>query len=1184
LKIHLFCKAFINWLAVTREKIFMGIKDFKGKAQLVCMMFLALGANAADMLAATLLDDALRVEISDRTGQVAGIAQGALGVLQSNADTYEFGDQTADENTDVAVKLTREKNELVVMCVNKSLGLQIEKRYLLRDGVLQKTARYSTAQSERALLRVASRSSLDENFRSHGYFYVATDDGYKVTTVPFTPIDNVKEAQPWLVSTGQFVFYAPRQNRIFAHYRHRINDLYFYGEAERDITSQFLTDGAITALGADFLDAQSSCTLVSHFAVLQGDARDYHQHRVSQPPYTDFHNSPVPSWFPRAKMYFPDGVLGTGRGLMENPQAVVEDVRSVLELLPADESLMVFFNHWSTTGDYPTSGNFRYLTYGPQGWSTPVPFEKLREHIRLLKAISPRVKVGGYFFFAPAEGTFPVREHPEWFVYNRDGKIVAGGDGVGWTGTPDFTTGYADYLQHQMRGALTTLGFDWVHFDSVPTEAVNWKTQRVVQSGAVARFYDSLHEFCDMHDKAIVQNFGGAIGWWADGAYVEVQQPDRWEKTDWRILAVPGYLSALYRSKRPHVWGNLVYGTSGTYGERNAQSGMRGWIRNASSWWRWIPQGLAYEDVIDELLEMSLSPANVSPSWWRMETDKLEVTALQRGPALILPMLWHDDNAGEINVSLELPSSQFKEGDVLFALDFRLMPSEPFSAFAPIPTGVEYSRLTNFRAVKITNAKYAQSAKLEPRRNAYRVLSPVPGWVYMADGKRPPFLLPQTRGMKLSGVLKSDAPNYELRAENFTKNVAEILAYVPASWRGASARMNEKIVAAQTLQVAGQNFLKVRVPPGAHQISVERVAPAASREYSQSQYEPPQIPAWQIAATRLHHSDLSLRAFEENGKSALELKPRKSGVGGNVQFLYVAPEKAGGFGVEVFGRNSGAMITVQQVAGAVWSYEIADDFSGWKKFEVFRENMKTPAGEPKWGPTTGLYFSVVSADDAPITIANVRLLPARPADIAEKIEVKKRLTISKTATSPVVDGREGDAVWQNAPVASEFYKMGGGVSPSVTRTRAVYDAENLYVLVESLEPIEDAGKAQARDAAIWNTNHIELFLQPQIGEARVLHLLADPAGTVQDFLWSGGGRDEKWNGDFEVKTGLNWKAGWVAEWKIPFAAIGRKPQAGEVWGFNIARKDIAGEWSNWATSGEWLDPDGFGEMEFVAGP
>jgi len=136
--------------------------------------------------------------------------------------------------------------------------------------------------------------------------------------------------------------------------------------------------------------------------------------------------------------------------------------------------------------------------------------------------------------------------------------------------------------------------------------------------------------------------------------------------------------------------------------------------------------------------------------------------------------------------------------------------------------------------------------------------------------------------------------------------------------------------------------------------------------------------------------------------------------------------------------------------------------------------------------------------------------------------------------------------------------------------------------MEAMESIESLGSPRTRDSEIWSGDHLELYLDPFRDGVRWFHLLVDPAGTIEDCRYGKTGRDFGWNGDSQVKTSLNWKAGWTAEWKIPFVTLGKTPKEGDAWGINFARKDIAGESSNWNATGEWLDPKGFGVIEFSA--
>jgi len=77
--------------------------------------------------------------------------------------------------------------------------------------------------------------------------------------------------------------------------------------------------------------------------------------------------------------------------------------------------------------------------------------EKLKENIKWLKSLSPRIKVGGYAFLAPLQGTYPYDQRPEWLLYNRSGKLNFNDDGTGPEAWADFSSGYREYPTSRCR-------------------------------------------------------------------------------------------------------------------------------------------------------------------------------------------------------------------------------------------------------------------------------------------------------------------------------------------------------------------------------------------------------------------------------------------------------------------------------------------------------------------------------------------------------------------------------------------------------------------------------------------------------------------------------------------------------------------------------------------------------------
>ena len=175
--------------------------------------------------------------------------------------------------------------------------------------------------------------------------------------------------------------------------------------------------------------------LESRCLLLRGDPRKYYDYLAATPPFSDYHHGKLPAWFQSARMWISDGKAGTGRGLVEDRDEIARDLQPALARLRKDEYLMVFFNHWTTSGDLPYRGTLRYCTYDDKGWSDPVPVEKVRDAIHWLKAIDPRIKVGGYVYLAPAECTPPYRRD-EWLMHARDGAWCPPATASAWPPSP----------------------------------------------------------------------------------------------------------------------------------------------------------------------------------------------------------------------------------------------------------------------------------------------------------------------------------------------------------------------------------------------------------------------------------------------------------------------------------------------------------------------------------------------------------------------------------------------------------------------------------------------------------------------------------------------------------------------------------------------------------------------------
>ncbi len=73
--------------------------------------------------------------------------------------------------------------------------------------------------------------------------------------------------------------------------------------------------------------------------------------------------------------------------------------------------------------------------------------------------------------------------------------------------------------------------------------------------------------------------------------------------------------------------------------------------------------------------------------------------------------------------------------------------------------------------------------------------------------------------------------------------------------------------------------------------------------------------------------------------------------------------------------------------------------------------------------------------------------------------VAKSVAATRAAQPPVIDGRDDDAVWRQAPPITEFQEWRpseGGAPKLPTEAKVAYDAGNLYVFVRSFDPHPDS--------------------------------------------------------------------------------------------------------------------------------
>ncbi|MFH1905167.1 MAG: carbohydrate-binding family 9-like protein [bacterium] len=202
--------------------------------------------------------------------------------------------------------------------------------------------------------------------------------------------------------------------------------------------------------------------------------------------------------------------------------------------------------------------------------------------------------------------------------------------------------------------------------------------------------------------------------------------------------------------------------------------------------------------------------------------------------------------------------------------------------------------------------------------------------------------------------------------------------------------------------------------------------------------------------------------------------------------------------------------------------------------------------------------------------------------------------INKTKLPPKIDGKLDDTVWQKSSFVSGFVlTQGKGTPANKTRFYLLYDSNNLYVGARCEEKALEAVMMQqtlfkkdktARDAALWEDDCIEIFLDPTNSQTNYYHYVVNSLGATYDAKCSlGVDMNSKWNSNV-IAVGHTGEGFWSVEVAIPFKDLGLSPPIlpGQKWRVNFCREEKPyKENSSWSPIiVAFHTPKEFGEIVF----
>ncbi|MEH0153127.1 sugar-binding protein [Limibacter armeniacum] len=160
--------------------------------------------------------------------------------------------------------------------------------------------------------------------------------------------------------------------------------------------------------------------------------------------------------------------------------------------------------------------------------------------------------------------------------------------------------------------------------------------------------------------------------------------------------------------------------------------------------------------------------------------------------------------------------------------------------------------------------------------------------------------------------------------------------------------------------------------------------------------------------------------------------------------------------------------------------------------------------------------------------------------------------IGYIATAPSID-QNIDAVWSTAPAKGISNATIGGTPGDYTgQWKALYDANNLYVLVE----VSDATRTNDSGSEWWNDDVVEIFIDGNNSKGTTYDGLND---FQLGFRWNDATVHAGGN-SVQNTSGINFSmyaagSGYVLEAAIPWSTIGTTPVIGTQIGFDVAVDD-----------------------------
>jgi hypothetical protein len=159
--------------------------------------------------------------------------------------------------------------------------------------------------------------------------------------------------------------------------------------------------------------------------------------------------------------------------------------------------------------------------------------------------------------------------------------------------------------------------------------------------------------------------------------------------------------------------------------------------------------------------------------------------------------------------------------------------------------------------------------------------------------------------------------------------------------------------------------------------------------------------------------------------------------------------------------------------------------------------------------------------------------------------------------APVIDGKDDDEVWRNAPGVSAFREHDPveDTDPRFrTEFKIAYDSHNIYVFVRAFDKDPGAIRSTlARRDVRPPTDQITVLIDSYHDGRSGFEFCVSPGGVKRDdAIYNDNNEDGSWDGVWDVATRVD-SLGWTAEYSIPMSQLGFTSAPTHTIGFSVWR-------------------------------